>query len=106
MYVNRGIGERPGNVADTAGVVKVDVRHGDAGEVLGAETVAGQGLQQSCGRALAAGFDQDGSGPFDEVARRHPFPASEQRVYLEDAGSDIAAHQGNVSARHPGPRRL
>jgi hypothetical protein len=101
VHVNGGIGERPGDVPDTSGVVEMDVRHGYAGKVFRAHAVPGQGVKQCRRRALAARFDQDGSRPFDQVTGRHPLPASEQGVYLQDAGSDVTAHRWQVSARPP-----
>ena len=35
MDVNSGVREGPGHVADAAGVVEMDVRHGHAGQILG-----------------------------------------------------------------------
>ncbi len=46
VYVNGGLGKLPSDVADTSGVVEVDVGHGHAGQVPGGHAVLGQGVEQ------------------------------------------------------------
>jgi hypothetical protein len=56
--VDRRLRERPGHVADPAGVVEVDVGHGHAGQVVGRDPEAVEGGEQRRDRALAARLDE------------------------------------------------
>ena len=93
VHVHRGVGERPGDVADAAGVIEMDVRDGDSGERVGRDVQFRQCGEQRVDGGLAAGLDQHGFGPLDQVAGGDVVPAAEQRVDLDDAGSDPGVHQ-------------
>ena len=93
VHVHGGVGERSHHVTDTAGVIEVDVRDGDAGESVRRHVQFGQRGQERVDRGLAAGLDQHRFGAFDQIAGGHVVPASEQRVDLDHAGSDPGVHQ-------------
>ena len=78
-------GEGPGHVAHPPGVIEVDVGDHHTGQVGGTEAQSLQQGQQDRDRALAAGLDQHGGIPLDQVAGGDPFPSTEQRVQLDDS---------------------
>ncbi len=51
-------GEHPGDIADAAGVVQVDVRDHDRGEVVRADAERGQGIPDHRSRGRGAGLDE------------------------------------------------
>jgi hypothetical protein len=56
-----------------------------------------ESFQHNGYRALATSFDQDGGGPFDEIARRHPVPTAKEGVDLEQTRQHVTAHAGTIS---------
>ena len=91
-------GKRLGDIADTTGMVEVDVRHGDTGEVLGSQAELVERCEQHRDRALAAGLDQHRRVALDEVSGRHAVPATEQRVDLDHSVTDSRVHAGALPA--------
>ena len=63
VHVHGGRGEGTGHVAHAAGVVEVDVRDSDPGQLGGADADLAQRGQQHGHRGLASGLDQHGAGP-------------------------------------------
>ena len=86
--------KRGRDVSDAAGVVKVDVRDQDGGEVVRAETELGESFEDDRDGALAAGLDEDRVGPGKEVAGGRLLPTAKQRVDFEDAGGNGFRHEG------------
>ena len=99
VHVHGRVRERPRHVADAAGVVEVDVRDRDAGEVVGRDVELGQRGEQRGDRRLAAGLDQHRLAALDQVAGRDVLPAAEQRVDLDDAGADLGVHRPTLPLR-------
>ena len=90
--VDGGGGKGPGHVAHPAGVVEMDVGDGHPGQIVGPEP-------QLVQRGRSAGTElwlpvstRTGAGPGEQVAGRHPFPATEQGVDLDDPGGDLRRH--------------
>src|SRR5205814_5627776 len=77
VYVHRRSWKGFGHVADSTGVVEVDVGDGDAGKVVGSHPKLAERAEEDGNRALAAGLDEDGRGPFDQIARSDAIPAAE-----------------------------
>src|SRR5581483_2833992 len=92
VHVHGGVREGAGDVADAAGVVEVDVGDSDASEIRGCHVQLAERSQQRVDRRLASRLDQDGLGPFDQVAGGDVVPAAEQRVDLDDARPDPRVH--------------
>jgi hypothetical protein len=77
-------------------VVKVDMGHGDTGQVISADTVLAQGGQYYGERTLAPDFNENGRPALYEVAGGDSFPTAQQCVELPHAGRDITAHGGRL----------
>jgi hypothetical protein len=87
VHVHRGPGKRLGDIADTTGMVEVDVRHGDTGEILGSHVQFCQRGQSESTEDWLPVSTSTGSALRSDTGG-HAVPASEQRVDLDHAGSD------------------
>ncbi len=88
VHVHGGGRKGPGDVAHPAGVVEVDVGDGDPGQLGGPDADLVERGEEDGHRALAARLDQDRGRTLDEIAGRHPIPATQPGVDLEHAGRD------------------
>src|SRR5690606_32802576 len=68
VHHDLGPGEHPGDVADAAGVVEVDVGDDDGGQVGGADAEGGQAVPEHLGRAGGADLHHAGPLGADQVA--------------------------------------
>ena len=92
--IDRGGGKGAGDIADATGVVQVNVRHRDAGQLRRTHPDLLQRSEQHRYRRLAPRLDQHRRRPFDQVAGGHPLPAAEHGVDLEHSRRYGAAAVG------------
>jgi hypothetical protein len=71
------------DVAGAAGVVEVDVRHHDGGEIPGADPEPGQGVADDRGRRRGPGLHQARPVAADQVARGDPVVPGHPGIDLE-----------------------
>ena len=92
-------GKRLGHIADTAGMVEVDVRHGDTGEIRRGPRRARRARRAAPRSSSGCPVSTStGAVALDEVAGGHAVPATEQRVDLDHAVTDPRVHAGALPA--------
>ncbi len=78
-----------GDVADSAGVVEVDVRDDDGGEVGRVDAELGEGADDEIRGARRAGLDEAGPAAPDQVAGRDALVAAHAGVDVEDVAAQV-----------------